>query len=362
MLTQQTRPIHICAPQLPVARVFHQIRATDADRTSLQHDLGLSQAGITRHVSALIDAGLVEETRPQNDDGTRSGRPRTKLGIDGRHLTAWGAHIGVRSTEITVCDLAGRVIRHQKLDHDVTKFSAEESLHIIAEQLQTLSAGLPDPRNIGFAFSAHVANDGTVTSPVFGWDHVDIQRHLPFPISLGTGVAAMAGTEIINTPLNTDAHFEPSTLYFYAREVVSHAWIFNGAVHRPNSGRTPLAFGNSNTLKEASRRGIAARTFAELVSRARTEKVARDILNERSHKLAEAVIAAVDVVDPDTVVFAGEAFTLDPEGLKIVVNQLRASTGSQLRIQRADAHILRTAAIHVALHPIRQDPLAFVAA
>lgn len=362
MLTQQITPIHICAPQLPIARVFHQIRATDADRTSLQQDLGFSQAGITRHVSALIDAGLVEETRAQNEDGTRSGRPRTKLGIDGRHLVAWGAHIGVRSSEITVCDLAGRVIRHQKLDHDVTNFTPPETLDFVINQLQNLGAGLPDPLNIGLAFSAHVAPDGTVTSPAYGWEKVDIQQFLPFPISIGTGVAAMAGTEIINAPLNPTPHFEPSTLYFYAREVVSHAWIFNGAVHRPNSGRTPLAFGNSNTLKEASRRGIAARTFAELVSRARTETVAREILNERAHKLADAVISAVDVVDPDSIVFAGEAFTLDPDSLRIVVTRLRESTGSQLRIQRADSHILRTAAIHVALHPIRQDPLAFVAA
>src|SRR5699024_11590958 len=33
-----------------------------------------------------------------------------------------------------------------------------------------------------------------------------------------------------------------STLYFYAREVVNHSWIDNGAVHRPHSGSTTTAF------------------------------------------------------------------------------------------------------------------------
>ncbi|ALC04503.1 hypothetical protein CDES_00050 [Corynebacterium deserti GIMN1.010] len=358
MLATRTQPIHITAPALPVARVFHQIRATDADRTSLQRDLELSQAGVTRHVSALIDAGLVEETRTTPEASARSGRPRTKLGLDGRHLTAWGAHIGLRSTDITVCDVAGRVIRHERLDHNVQAVSAESTLNHVSERLSALGTGLPDPLNVGMAFSAHVSTDGHLTSTDYGWSNVDIAAHLPFPATLGTGVAAMAGTEIINAPLGTDS--TQSTLYFYAREVVAHSWIFHGAVHRPHTGRTSTTFGNANTLKDASRRGLTATTFTELVALARTNPIARDVLNDRARHLATSVTAAVDIVDPDAVVFAGEAFTLDPETLKIVVSHLRSATGSQLRIQRADENILRTAAIQVALHPIRQYPLKFV--
>lgn len=354
MLAQRSLPIHITAPQSPIARVFHQIRATNADRTSLQHDLGLSQAGITRHVAALIDAGLVEETR--TDTEMRSGRPRTKLGIDGRHLTAWGAHIGLRSIDVAVCDFAGRIIRHNQIAHEVQHSTPEKTLNFVADQLRLLSAGLPEPRNVGFAFSAHLNSNGIITSSDYNWSEVDISRHLPFPASIGSGVAAMAGSEIIDTSLTQPSQ---STLYFYAREMVSHAWIFNGTVHRPNSGRTPMAFGNTNTLKDAFRRGLTPTSFSDLVQLTRTNPLARTILNERAQKLADAVTTAVDVVDPETVVFAGEAFTLDPETLRIVVTQLRANTGSQLRIQRADTHILRTAATHVALHSIRQDPLAF---
>ncbi|WP_096459493.1 ROK family transcriptional regulator [Corynebacterium suranareeae] len=355
MLAQRLSPVHITAPHLPIARVFHQIRATDADRTSLQRDLNLSQAGVTRHVAALIDAGLVEETRV--DAGVKSGRPRTKLGIDARHLTAWGAHIGLRSMDLTVCDLAGRVIRYERVNHEVAQSTAAETLNFVARRLETLSLGLPAPRNVGVALSAHLSADGTVTSEDYGWSNVDIGAHLPFPATIGSGVAAMAGSEIINASLTQATQ---STLYFYAREMVSHAWIFNGAVHRPNSGRTPTAFGNTNTLKDAFRRGLSPSSFSDLVQLSHTNSIAREILNERAHNLADAVTTAVDVVDPEAVVFAGEAFTLDPETLRIVVTQLRSNTGSQLRIQRADAHILRTAAIQVALHPIRQDPLAFV--
>lgn len=266
-------------------------------------------------------------------------------------------HIGLRSTDFAVCDLAGRVIRYERVDHEVSHSTPSETLNFVAHRLQTLSAGLPEPRNVGVALSAHLSANGTVTSEDYGWSEVEIGAHLPFPATIGSGVAAMAGSEIINAPLTQSTQ---STLYFYAREMVSHAWIFNGAVHRPNSGRTPTAFGNTNTLKDAFRRGLTPTTFSDLVQLSHTNPLARQILNERAHKLADAVTTAVDVVDPEAVVFAGEAFTLDPETLRIVVTQLRANTGSQLRIQRADAYILRTAAIQVALHPIRQDPLAFV--
>lgn len=357
------RSVHFTAPTAPVARVFHQIRASTADRTTLQRDLGLSQASVTRHVAALIEAGLVEETRPAPDDGTRAGRPRTLLEIDGRHQTVWAAHIGVRSSALVVADLAGRVIRESRLRWDVRRATAEQSLDHMAAELAALGAGLPDPVNVGIAFSAHVDDDGIVDSPSYGWAGVDVSSLLPFPATLGTGVAAMASTEIIETPLQ--ATKSSSILYFYAREIVAHAWIFNGTVHRPNSGRTPSAFrgklSSSATLEEAARRGVTANSIRELARLARSNYTARAVLDERARGLGRAVTAAVDIVDPDAVVFAGEAFTTDPEGLRIVVRTLheQAENVGQLRIQRADAHILRTAAIQVALDPVRRDPLAF---
>jgi hypothetical protein len=285
------------------------------------------------------------------------------LEIDGRHLTAWGAHIGVRSTELVISDLAGRVIRHERLDWDVRMVSPEETLNHIADKLSTLGVGLPEPVNIGVAFSAHVENNGLINSASYGWSNVDVSALLPFSASVGTGVSAMAGTEIIETPLQSNTH--PSTLYFYAREVIAHAWIFNGTVHRPNSGRTPAAFSgplsNSATLEQAYRRGLHAGSLSDLVRLSQSNAIARDVLDTRARGLGRAVTAAVDIVDPDAVVFAGEAFTADPQGLRIVVDTLRSATEhrGQLRIQRADTYILRTAAVQVALHPVRQDPLAY---
>lgn len=59
--------------------------------------------------------------------------------------------------------------------------------------------------------------------------------------------------------------------------------------------------------------------------------------------------------------FAGKAVTVNPEGLKMVVQQPHQATSHkrQLRIQWTDSHIQRPTAIQVALHPIRRDPLGF---
>ena len=96
-------------PTRPEARVFHQVRCLHpADRRRIQTTLGLSQPSVTRHVAALIDAGFVEEAPARDTQSV--GRPRKQLLVDGRHLTVWGAHIGVRNSVLTVADAGGRIL------------------------------------------------------------------------------------------------------------------------------------------------------------------------------------------------------------------------------------------------------------
>src|SRR5699024_9761608 len=97
---------------------------------------------------------------------------------------------------------------------------------------------------LGAGVVAHIVRNGIVSSPEYKWDEVDIAAELSYrlghPVHVGSGAAAMAAQELLSAPLNGE---DPgSTLYFYAREVVNHAWIVNGAVHRPHSGSTTTAF------------------------------------------------------------------------------------------------------------------------
>lgn len=382
-------------PTSPVARCLHQIRTLPhADRTALRDSLGLSQPSVARHVSSLIDVGLVRQTSPSSPEtaSPRTGRPGNQLLPDGHHLALLGAHVGLRNTQLVACDAAGRILSHRKIPLDMAEVDADEALEAIGYGLASLApAGIPVV-SAGLALSAHVDESGLVSSETYRWNQVDPTAHigaqLGVPVAVAGGVAAMAGHELAATPLTIQSEandVQPeSTLYFYAREFVGHAWVFNGAVHRPHSGATSRAFqrigaqgsfdltppggthplSSTSLLTAAANKGIPAHTVAELVqlgrrSTSKYQKPAADLLDERAELLSKSIALAVDIVDPQSLVFAGEAFTIDPEAIRVVASTLRQQPGLRrsLRLQTASSSILLDAAKTVALNALWMNPL-----
>lgn len=364
------------APSTGPARCLHQIRtAPGITRSVLHDDLGMSQPTVTRHVSALIDAGLVEQASPTGTSGV--GRPGATLQPDGRDITALGAHVGLRSTRLVAVDGVGRPLKSRTLQLPVADLSPAEAMEAVNHSLSALGRDLPEPVGMGVAFSAHVDHAGRISSPAYGWSDVDPAALLDVdvPVAVSTGVGAMAGAELSSAPLQRDP--QASTLYVYARELVGHAWIVGNAVHQPYTGSTPTAFndiaasgsfsdalghplGSTAVLDVARRRGLTVSGIPDLVALAETNAVARDVLDERARLLARIISLAIDVVDPSTVVFAGETFTADPGTVRIIAEGLRG-TGRQLGIQRAGDSILTRAAAVTALHRLWQDPLGTLA-
>ncbi|MGN0097030.1 MAG: winged helix-turn-helix transcriptional regulator [Corynebacterium sp.] len=365
---------HFTAPVTGPARCFHQIRTTPGiTRGRLHDDLGMSQPTVTRHVSALIDSGLVEQVSPTTAGGV--GRPGSTLRPDGRDITALGAHVGLRSTQLVAVDGVGRPLRKRTLRLPVSDLTPEDAMEAVHHALSSLGRGLPSPVGLGIAFSAHVDYAGRITSPSYGWTDVDPVSYLDteIPVAVSTGVGAMAGSELTSSPLSLERDPLASTLYVYARELVGHAWIVGNAVHQPYTGSAPTAFndiagsgsfsarhghplGSTAVLETARQRGLNVSTVPDLVGLAELNPVARGILDERAELLSQIISLAVDVVDPSTVVFAGETFTADPGTVRIIAEGLRG-TGRQLSIQRAGDGILSRAAAVTALHRLWQDPL-----
>ncbi|MCQ9352749.1 ROK family protein [Corynebacterium sp. 153RC1] len=374
MASQQQVTARFGLPTSPLARVLHQIRTTQSDRTLLHTQLGLSQASATRYVAALLDAGLVEE-QFNTADSTKAGRPRITLRVDGSHLLVWGAHVGVSSAEIVICDVSGRIIRQRRLPLAAKHLHPKEHLFALATALQALAVGLPEPVDVGIAFSSHVDRQGCIDSSEYGWKGADVATllHEAFGrrVTVATGVLAMAGAEIAATPIAGE-HW-PSTLYFYAREVVSHAWIFNGIVHYPHTGRKPSALrpgpgphglaplSVKPILGRAAELGFEVKTFAELVEAAKNSEQLRTMFHERAEAMGQAIAAAVDFVDPEVVVCAGEAFTLDSQTLETTKSILQADhhSAAHLQIQQAERNIVQRAAMQVALNGFQHDPLAY---
>lgn len=370
-------------PSSPAARLHHQIRLQwPITRPELAASTGLSQPTVTRGVTALLDAGLIEE-RPDLITGTGAGRPRIPLAPAKSRWLHVGAHMGLRTTHIAIFDTVGRVLRETDLDLPLDAVAAEEAIDSIIAGIHRLRTGIARPlRTVGAALSGHVAADGTVTSRSYGWGRTDLvgmlSDGLGLPALAAPDVAAMAASELAATPLRADGERLPTSLYFYARELIGVAWTVDGAVHRPAHGdgsishlRAPDsdllggetlkdAVGATGVLAAARDHGVRAESMADLIAAAQTNSTARAILDERARILGLAVANVADIVDPAHVILAGAAFTDDAAGLRVAARTIAdvSPVRRDIRVSRARGTITRDAARAVALDPLHSDPLS----
>lgn len=370
-------------PSSPAARLHHQIRLQwPITRPELAASTGLSQPTVARGVTALLDAGLVEE-RPDLITGTGAGRPRIPLAPAKSRWLHVGAHMGLHTTHIAIFDTVGRVLRETDLDLPLDAIAAEEAIDSIIAGIHRLRTGIARPlRTVGAALSGHVAADGTVTSRSYGWGRTDLvgmlSDGLGLPALAAPDVAAMAASELAATPLRVDGERLPTSLYFYARELIGVAWTVDGAVHRPAHGDGSIshlrpsestllggatlreAVGATGVLAAARDHGVRAETIVELISAANTDATARAILDERARLLGLAVSTVADIVDPAHVILAGAAFTDDAAGLRVAARTIAANSPVRrdIRVSRARGTITRDAARAVALDPLHSDPLS----
>lgn len=380
-------------PTSPAARLHHQIRLQwPITRPELAASTGLSQPTVARGVTALIDAGLIEQ-RADLITGTGAGRPRTPLAPAKSPWLHVGAHLGLRTTHVAIFDTVGRVLRETDLDLPLDALSPEEAIDSIVAGIHRLRTGIARPlRTVGAALSGHVAADGTVTSRSYGWGPTDLvgmlYDGLGLPALAAPDVAAMAASELAANPLKSaradgsgvDGGRLPTSLYFYARELIGVAWTVDGAVHRPAHGDGSIghlrpadsdllggatlreAVGATGVLAAAREHGIRADSFAELVAAGETNVAARAILDERARLLGLAVSNVADIVDPAHVILAGAAFTDDAAGLRVTARTIAATSPVRrdIRVSRARGTITRDAARAVALDPLHSDPLSLV--
>lgn len=378
-------------PTSPAARLHHQIRLQwPVTRPELAASTGLSQPTVARGVTALIDAGLIEQ-RADLITGTGAGRPRTPLAPAKSPWLHVGAHLGLRTTHVAIFDTVGRVLRETDLDLPLDALSPEEAIDSIVAGIHRLRTGIARPlRTVGAALSGHVAADGTVTSRSYGWGPTDLvgmlYDGLGLPALAAPDVAAMAASELAANPLKStradgsgvDGGRLPTSLYFYARELIGVAWTVDGAVHRPAHGDGSIghlrpadsdllggatlreAVGATGVLAAAREHGIRADSFPELVAAGETNAAARAILDERARLLGLAVSNVADIVDPAHVILAGAAFTADAAGLRVAARAIAETSPVRrdIRVSRARGTITRDAARAVALDPLHTDPLS----
>ncbi|WOC12771.1 ROK family transcriptional regulator [Gordonia sp. MP11Mi] len=350
----------------PTAAVLHAVRVHGpVTRDQIVAAVDLSPATVNRQVNALLDAKLVSE-RPDLVDPGAIGRPKLPLTIDRDHFCVAGMHVGARRTALVIADLRGRTLySHAVRTTDITD---------LCTQLSELADRFSGRRVLwgGVAIGGAVDSEsGVVDHPILRWRHQplgdELTASLRVPVSVSEHVQAMAAAELI---LSGAMARGPSGLFFYARETVGMAMTFDGQVYQPArgagtiAGLTVVPGALADTAVAPLQSVIGTQSLIDAADRLGIEPGANRLADERARVLGQAVAAMRDVVNPDEIVVAGDAFAAHPQGLAPV----QAAFDEATRIDRPleivptcfGVHVPEAAAVAVALSAVYVDPLAVV--
>lgn len=361
----------------PVSLVLNAIRVGGpSTRDQVAEWTGLSAATVNRQIAALTAAGLLDE-RPDLLDARGVGRPKIPISLDRDRFAVAGIHIGARRSALVIADLAGRTLySHAVRTQDLSGVSAADAVGRLCDQLAEL-AGRFSGRHLlwaGAALGGSIdADTGVVDHPILRWRGqplgLRLHRALGVPVSVAEHVQAMAAAELL---LGGEVVPHGAALFFYARETVGMAIIVEDEVYQPTRGAgsiaaLPVAPGLLDTQPIAPLQsviGTAARKAA--AARLGCDEAAADLDDARARVLGEAVAVMRDVVNPDSVIVAGDAFSAHPRGLEPVQAAFDAAstTGWPLEIvpTRFGLHVPEAAPVAVALAAVYADPLAVVGA
>lgn len=364
-------PAPLQVTSTPAAAVLQGVRVGGpVTRDHLVAGTGLSAATVNRQIHALSAHGLVVE-RPDLIDPGAIGRPKNPLTLDRDRLCVAGMHIGALRTVLVIADLGGRPL----YSHAVRTPSGDSASAVtsLCAQLAELAERFSGRRLLwaGVATGGMVDTEtGIVDHRVLGWHGAKIGPTLAdlldVPVSVCEHVEAMAAAELLLTHTPTE---DGSGLFFYARETAGMALTIDGRVHVPRKGAGTIAHlpVHAPTLSKGPAR------LQEVIGDIAAERAARRhgisprssrIVDERARVLGEAVAMIRDVINPDTIVVAGDAFAAHPHGLAPVQAAFDDATtldgALEIAPTRFGVRVQESAAIVVALSVIYADPIAAV--
>lgn len=352
----------------PAAAVLQAVRINaPVTRDQLSAATALSPATINRQVTLLVGRGLIVE-RPDLIDPGGIGRPKNPLTLDRDKLCVAGMHIGARRTVLAIADLGGRTL----YSHAVLTQKEGASPDDLCAQMRDLAARFSGRRLLwaGIAAGGVVdADTGIVDHPVLGWERIPIGPMLAdalgVPVSVCEHVQAMAAAELL---LTSPREFDGTGLFFYARETVGMAMTIDGKVHMPRHGagsiahlpvRAPVLAPDG----QAALQDIVGRAAADhAAARLGIAEDASRITGEHAEVLGSTVAMLRDVLNPDEIVVAGDAFAAHTHGLAPVQAAFDAATTNRRPLELSPTQfgvrVQESAAIVVALSVIYADPAA----
>ncbi|MFT3661056.1 MAG: ROK family transcriptional regulator [Gordonia sp. (in: high G+C Gram-positive bacteria)] len=362
----------------PASLVLNAIRVGGPSvREEITERAGLSAATVNRQITALCGAGLVDE-RPDLVEGRGVGRPRIPLTLDRDRFCVAGIHIGARRTALVIADLGGRTLySHAVRTLELCDEGAAVAVERLCARLAELAGRFSGRRLLwaGAALGGAVdAETGVVDHPILRWRGEPLGRRLHetlgVPVSVSEHVQAMAAAELLLggevVPQRRGA-----ALFFYARETVGMAMIIEDEVHQPIRGAGSIAAlpvdpGPLDTAAIAPLQSvIGTAALKAAAARLGVNDDAGILADARARVLGEAVAVMRDVINPDSVIVAGAAFSAHPRGLAPIQAAFDAASTTPWPLEitptRFGVHVPESAPVAVALAAVYADPLAVTA-
>lgn len=360
-------------------------RAGPVFRDQLAQSTGLSHATVNRQVVALIAAGLLRE-RPDLRPGI-VGRPRIPVEVDPDRFGVLGLHIGLNRTTLSVADLTGTVL--DATDVPTPRGDPASAIALLTRRLRRFGARLPDRTmlHVGLVVGGqHSADRLRLGHRRLGWRSAPIaeivDRVAMSDVVVVPQVEAMAAAETLLSP----RELRGSVLHVYAREAIGAVLTVDGTVHAPSAGPGTIShlpvggdalcdcgrtgcleasIGDSAVAAAAHRAGIVSSPSIEAVLSAAVEgsRAAHELLVERARLLGRGVAMVRDILNPDHIVLAGQAFIAYRPALAHLSASFAAATALEpvsLTVTSLGHSVQALAACTAALQPVYADPLSAV--
>lgn len=345
------------------ARVFTTILTrSPISRADVARITGLSQAAVTKAVTPLIAAGLIDDSLDSRREGL-PGRPANPVAVVPEALIAAGVKVNPDELVAVACDLTTRVVASQRSPLSSTDPAAVvDAIVKLVQRLRKKLGGLgPRLASIGVSISGDVdATMGVVRESAYmGWTDVHLGAELAsrlgpnvvvendvraltigehwFGVGLGTASFAMV---TIGRGIGSGLHLNG--------EVVEGAYGVAGEI-----GHLPLT--SPDRICACGRRGcveavaataaiVAAvsaahgRPFAieEAVALAHAgDPAAVGAFSEAARVIGTAIASLVNLVGPEVVIIGGEAvsnFDLFDEQLRAAFEEHAFGAAGRCRI------------------------------
>ncbi|YCK81303.1 ROK family transcriptional regulator [Arthrobacter sp. D3-18] len=353
------------------ALILDRVRAEGpVSRVQLAERTGLTQASISNLVRSLLGEGLLVETGERTFTGAK-GKPRVLLGLNPAARCSVGVQLGADWIVILVTDAAGSVLARTRI-RGARSRNPQEVVQDVAGHVNVLLGMANQERDIvaGIGLVAPGALDldagSILSSPSMPlWEGFPVREAMREATALPTlldnvATAAAMGDFWSGAIPDATAH---CTLYMGAS--ISAGLLISGSLYRgASSNAGPLGSvrfqgdrRSGLTLEEVAGPRAVAERAREAISAGKTTmlKLSSDndpfsdfaviataavhgdplsvaLIEESAEYVADAVLALVNILDLDSVTFAGPSFTTAGSlYLPIVEQRLREEAFASLK-------------------------------